>query len=47
MVRTDTIVATSDYPNKTNMIEYRKELRDWPSKDYWPTGRPVFKTEQE
>tara|TARA_B100001094_G_C18128819_1_gene771045 strand:- start:376 stop:696 length:321 start_codon:yes stop_codon:yes gene_type:complete len=47
LVRTDTIVATSDYPNKTNMIEYRKELRDWPSKDYWPTGRPVLKTEQE
>tara|TARA_E500000331_G_scaffold357870_1_gene421366 strand:- start:1345 stop:1662 length:318 start_codon:yes stop_codon:yes gene_type:complete len=46
LVRTDTIVDASDYPNKTNMVAYRKELRDWPSTAKFPASpRPVLKTE--
>jgi len=46
LVRTDTIVDASDYPNKTNMVAYRKELRDWPSTARFPVSpRPVLKTD--
>ena len=46
LVRTDTIVDASDYPNKANMVAYRKELRDWPSTAKFPASpRPVLKTE--
>ena len=46
LVRTDTIVDVSDYPNKANMVAYRKELRDWPSTAKFPVSpRPVLKTD--
>ena len=46
LVRTDTIVDASDYPNKANMVAYRKELRDWPSTAKFPVNpRPVLKTD--
>ena len=46
LVRTDTIVDASDYPNKANMVAYRKELRDWPSTAKFPVSpRPVLKTD--
>jgi len=46
LARTDTIVDASDYPNKTNMVAYRKELRDWPSVANFSAGpRPVLKTD--
>ena len=46
LVRTDTIVDVSDYPNKANMVAYRKELRDWPSVANFSAGpRPVLKTD--
>ena len=46
LVRTDTIVDVSDYPNKANMVAYRKELRDWPSTAKFPaSARPVLKTD--
>ena len=46
LVRTDTIVDVSDYPNKANMVAYRKELRDWPSvKNFSAAPRPVLKTD--
>jgi hypothetical protein len=46
LARTDTIVDASDYPNKANMVAYRKELRDWPSIAKFPAGpRPVLKTD--
>jgi len=46
LVRTDTIVDVSDYPNKENMMAYRKELRDWPTTTNWPASpRPVLKTD--
>ena len=46
LVRTDTIVDASDYPNKANMVAYRKELRDWPSTAKFPASpRPVLKTD--
>ena len=46
LVRTDTIVDASDYPNKANMVAYRKELRDWPSTAKFPaSARPVLKTD--
>ena len=46
LARTDTIVDASDYPNKTNMVAYRKELRDWPSTAKFPASpRPVLKTD--
>ena len=45
LVRTDTIVDVSDYPNKANMVAYRKELRDWPGTAKFPaSARPVLKT---
>ena len=40
LAKTDTIVDASDYPNKTNMVAYRKELRDWPSTSEWPDKPP-------
>lgn len=46
LAKTDTIVDVSDYPNKTNMVAYRKELRDWPSvKNFSAAPRPVLKTD--
>ena len=46
LARTDTIVDVSDYPNKANMVAYRKELRDWPSvKNFSASPRPVLKTD--
>ena len=46
LVRTDTIVDVSDYPNKANMESYRKELRDWPGTAKFPaSARPVLKTD--
>ncbi len=46
LARTDSIVDASDYPNKTNMVAYRKELRDWPSvKNFSAAPRPVLKTD--
>ena len=46
LVRTDTIVDASDYPNKAYMVAYRKELRDWPSTAKFPVSpRPVLKTD--
>lgn len=46
LARTDTIVDASDYPNKANMVAYRKELRDWPSvKNFSASPRPVLKTD--
>ena len=46
LARTDTIVDVSDYPNKANMVAYRKELRDWPSvKNFSAAPRPVLKTD--
>ena len=46
LVRTDTIVDVSDYPNKANMVAYRKELRDWPGTAKFPaSARPVLKTD--
>ena len=46
LARTDTIVDASDYPNKANMVAYRKELRDWPSTAKFPASpRPVLKTD--
>ena len=44
LARTDTIVDASDYPNKKNMVAYRKELRDWPTTTNVPASpRPVLK----
>ena len=46
LVRTDTVVDVSDYNNKTNMVAYRKELRDWPTTPYFPSStKPVLKTD--
>lgn len=46
LARTDSIVDVSDYPNKTNMVAYRKELRDWPSVvNFSASPRPVLKTD--
>lgn len=46
LAKTDTIVDVSDYPNKTNMVAYRKELRDWPSvANFSASPRPVLKTD--
>ena len=46
LAKTDTIVDVSDYPNKANMVTYRKELRDWPTTTNWPASpRPVLKTD--
>ena len=46
LARTDSIVDVSDYPNKANMVAYRKELRDWPSvKNFSASPRPVLKTD--
>lgn len=46
LAKTDTIIDASDYPNKTNMVAYRKELRDWPSTENFPAStRPVLKTD--
>lgn len=46
LAKTDTIVDVSDYPNKANMVAYRKELRDWPTTKNFPASpRPVLKTE--
>ena len=46
LAKTDTIVDASDYPNKANMLTYRKELRDWPTTTNWPASpRPVLKTD--
>ena len=38
---TDFIVPTTDYPNHSDLLTYRQELRDWPSTSDFPATKPT------
>lgn len=40
LMGTDFIVPTTDYPNHSDLLTYRQELRDWPSTDTFPETKP-------
>jgi hypothetical protein len=41
LTATDFIVSTTDYPNHSNLLAYRQELRDWPSTSNFPVTKPT------
>lgn len=40
LAMTDMYLSIPDYPNRENYIVYRKQLRDWPETDDFPSKRP-------
>ena len=40
---TDTLSLLADHPNNTNILSYRKELRDWPNTSKFPLTKPTLK----
>jgi len=41
LMGTDFIVPTTDYPNHSDLLTYRQELRDWPSTSDFPATKPT------
>tara|TARA_B100000929_G_C15197148_1_gene314425 strand:+ start:81 stop:419 length:339 start_codon:yes stop_codon:yes gene_type:complete len=42
LLRTDSLMGLSDYPNTDNLTTYRQELRDWPSTGGFPGTKPTL-----
>ena len=42
LLRTDSLMGLSDYPNTANLTTYRQELRDWPSSGNFPNTPPTL-----
>tara|TARA_B100000953_G_C17893392_1_gene382016 strand:+ start:306 stop:608 length:303 start_codon:yes stop_codon:yes gene_type:complete len=42
LLRTDSLMGLSDYPNTSALTTYRQELRDWPSTDAFPDTQPTL-----
>lgn len=42
LTRTDVLSLLTDHPQKTEIVAYRKELRDWPSTDDFPLTTPTL-----
>lgn len=43
--RTDFIVPLTDYPNHSQWLTYRQELRDWPTTENFPNTKPTAPAE--
>jgi hypothetical protein len=42
LLRTDSLMGLSDYPNTANLTTYRQELRNWPSSGNFPNTPPTL-----
>ena len=42
LLRTDSLMGLSDYPNTSALTTYRQELRDWPSTGAFPDTQPTL-----
>lgn len=42
LLRTDSLMGLSDYPNTANLTTYRQKLRDWPSTGNFPATKPTL-----
>ena len=42
LLRTDSLMGLSDYPNTSALTTYRQELRDWPSTGDFPDTKPTL-----
>ena len=42
LLRTDSLMGLSDYPNTSALTTYRQELRDWPSTGAFPDTQPAL-----
>ena len=42
LLRTDSLMGLSDYPNTSALTTYRQELRDWPSTEAFPDTQPAL-----
>ena len=42
LLRTDSLMGLSDYPNTANLTTYRQELRNWPNTGDFPDTHPIL-----